>query len=180
MKEIISSQNVVAYFDTNRPVIVRTEASYNEGLAAGLFQKTEQGTQLVHFISQTEKDALAIKWAKNRFRNYLLGAPRFQIITAHKPLMPMSSARLPPRIEKSVMDMQDVDFTLVYEPGRDEKDPLDFLSRHPLPETEDDGTQKIVRYIVQAEHAVVIDHIREETDNDPVLQKLNKIIKENK
>ncbi|KAK3717111.1 hypothetical protein QZH41_016142 [Actinostola sp. cb2023] len=38
--------------------------------------------------SQTEKDALAIKWAKYRLRVYLLGAPRFTIITAHKPLLP--------------------------------------------------------------------------------------------
>jgi hypothetical protein len=36
------------------------------------------------------------------------------------------------------MDMQDVDFEIVYEPGKDEADPLDFLSRHPLPEKEND------------------------------------------
>ena len=34
--------------------------------------------------SQTEKDALAVKWAKLRFGMYLLGAPRFKIITSHK------------------------------------------------------------------------------------------------
>ena len=34
--------------------------------------------------SQTEKDALAVKWAKTRFRIYLLGAPKFKIITSHK------------------------------------------------------------------------------------------------
>lgn len=39
--------------------------------------------------SQTEKDALAIKWAKERLRIYLLGAPRFRIVTAHKPLIPL-------------------------------------------------------------------------------------------
>ena len=52
---------------------------------------------------------------------YLLGAPRFQIITAHKPLLPLfnkATSKLPPRIEKWVMDMQDVDFELIYEQGR--------------------------------------------------------------
>ena len=33
------------------------------------------------------------------------------------------------------MEMQDVGYELVYEPGNDETAPLDFLSRNPLPET---------------------------------------------
>ena len=87
--------------------------------------------------SQTEKDALSIRWAKNKFRIYLLGAPKFKIITAEKTLIPMfnkANIELPPRIETWVMDMRDVDFEIVYEPVKDEADPLDFLSRHPLPE----------------------------------------------
>ena len=121
--------------------MVRVEASYNEGLSAGLFQQSAKGWQPVHFISrsltnvekrysQTEKDALCVKWAKDRFGMYLQGAPRSTIVTAHKPLLPMfskPSVKLPPRIEKWVMDMQDVDFEMKYEPGRDELDPLDFL-----------------------------------------------------
>ena len=80
--------------------------------------------------SQTEKDALAVKWAKTRFSMYLLGAPKFQFITSHKPLIPMfnkSWAKLPLRIEKRIMEMQDVDYELVYEPGRDAADPMDYL-----------------------------------------------------
>ena len=53
------------------------------------------------------------------------------------------------------MGMQDVDYELVYEPGKDEADPLDFLSRHPMPETGHDKTKKIIRWNVNAEHAVV-------------------------
>ena len=99
--------------------MVRTEASYNEGLSAALFQKTGKGWQPVPFISrkltdtakrciQTEKDALCLKWAKDRFSIYLLGAPRFTVVTAQKPLLPLfnkATTRLPPRIEKRVMDM---------------------------------------------------------------------------
>ena len=36
-----------------------------------------------------EKDALAIKWAKERLRSSLLEAPKFQIVTAHKSLLPL-------------------------------------------------------------------------------------------
>ena len=89
---------------------MRTEASFNEGQSAALLQKTDRGVQPVHFISrmmteverkfsQTEKDALAIKWAKDRLRVYLLGAPRFKIVTAHKPLLPLfNKSQCPPEL----------------------------------------------------------------------------------
>ena len=90
----------MAYFNPSRPISVRVEASCHEGLSAGLFQETDRGLQPVHYISstmtntekrysQTEKDALSVHWAKNRFSIYLLGARRFKIITAHKPLLPL-------------------------------------------------------------------------------------------
>jgi len=52
---------------------------------------------------------------------------------------------MPPRIEKWAMETQDVDYELVYEPGKDEADPLDYLSRYPLPEIGDDSIEKIIR-----------------------------------
>ncbi|WP_375672977.1 RNase H-like domain-containing protein, partial [Bartonella sp. CL45QHWL] len=53
LKASITSHQTIAYFDPAKPIIVRTEASFNEGIAAGLFQKTEKGLQPVHFISRT-------------------------------------------------------------------------------------------------------------------------------
>ena len=120
-------------------------------------------TQTVKRYSQTKKDALAIKWAKERLSIYPLGAPRFRIMTALKPLVPLFN-------KKWIMEMQDLDYELVYEPGEDEADPLDFLSRHPLPETGHDKTEKIIRWNVNAEHAVVVTRIREETQKDEVMQ----------
>ena len=190
LKASISSTDVITFFNPQLPIMVRTEASYNEGLSAGLFQKGEKGWQPVHFISrtltdtekrysQTEKDALCVKWAKERFSIYLLGAPRFTIVTAHKPLLTLfnkATAKLPPRIEKWVMAMQDVDYEMKYQPGKDEADPLDFLSRHPMPETEEDEAEHIVKTITNAEPAIVIDKIREETRKDNILLKLRKVI----
>ena len=187
LKASITSESTMAYFNPAKAIVVRVEASYHEGLSAGLFQDTGNGLQPAHFISrsmtdtekrysQTEKDALSIHWAKNRFSIYLLGAPKFKIITAHKPLLPLfnkAAMRLPPRIEKWVMGKQDVDFELIYEPGKDETDPLDFLSRHPLPETGKDTIERVIKYTVTAEHAVVVDHIKEETLKDTQLQKLS-------
>ena len=184
LKDSITDENTIAFFDPRRPIIVRVEASFHEGLSAGLFQRTAKGLQPVHFISrsmtetekrysQTEKDALAVKWAKNRFRMYLLGAPRFKIITSHKPLIPMfnkSNIKLPPRIEKWVMDMQDVDYELVYEPGKDEADPLDYLSRHSLPGTERDYTEQVICQVIEAENALILPNIVNKTRKDKILQ----------
>ena len=193
LKESITSDATMAFFNPRRHIIVRTEASFHEGLSAGLFQRTRKGLQPVHYISrsmtsaekrysQTEKDALAVKWAKSRFSMYLLGAPRFKIITSHKPLIPMfnkACAKLPPRIEKWIMEMQDVDFELVYEPGKDAADPLDYLSRHPLPDTEADDTEKTIKLVVRNEHGVVMNSIRDATDADEVLQQVLKRMKQN-
>ena len=147
----------MVYFNQNRPMVVRVEASYHDGLPAGLFQKNGSRLQPVYYISrtmtdtekrysQTGKDALAIRWAKNQFKMYLLGAPKFKFITVQKPLLPMfnkATAKLPQRMKKWVMDMQDVDFELVYEPGKEDADPMDYLSGHPLPITGTDSTEKI-------------------------------------
>ena len=180
IQDNLSDDQAMAYFDPDIQIILRTEASSNEGLSAALLQKTDRGMQPVHFISrmmtevekkysQTETGALAVKWAKDRLREYLLGAPRFKIVTAHKPLLPLfnkTKTSMPPRIEKWVMQKQDVDYELVYEPEKDEADPLDYLSRHPLPVTGDDGTEKIIKWTVEAEHSVVPERIREETIKD--------------
>lgn len=90
----------MAYFDQDKQIILRMEGSFKEGLSAALLQKRDRGMQPVHFISrvmtevekkysQTQKDQMAIKWAKDRLRVYLLGAPRLKIVTAYKPLPPL-------------------------------------------------------------------------------------------
>ena len=88
---------------------------------------------------------MAVKWTNERLRICLLGAPRFRF---HKSQVPFSNnvkANVPLRIEKWIMEIQDEDYELVYEPGKDETHPIGFLFRHPLPETEDGKTEKIIR-----------------------------------
>ena len=97
-------------------------------------------------------------------------------ITAHKPLLPLfnkAAMRLPRRIENWVMGMQDVDFELIYEPVKDDADPLDFLSRRPLPEKGKDAVERVIKYVVTAEPAVIVDQIKEETCKNTQLQKLS-------
>ncbi|CAC5398547.1 unnamed protein product [Mytilus coruscus] len=88
------NENTMAYFNPTRPIGLRCEASFNEGLSRIISTDTKR--HKVHYIksyltdtekrySQTEKDTLSIKWAKNRFSIYLLGARnlRFLQLTNH-------------------------------------------------------------------------------------------------
>ena len=191
LKEQLSSNRTMAYFHTKKPIVVRTEASFNEGIAAALFQPSNGRLRPVHFISrtlsdpekrysQTEKDMLAIKFAASRFEKYLIGAPKFTIITSHKPLIPMFSkplAKLPPRIEKWMMMLQDLDYEVKYEPGKDAQDPLDYLSRHPLPDTDPDSIEIGIKWIHNQEHAIISKDIQEATLSDKILQLVLSIMK---
>ena len=53
VKGAITSKNTIAFFKPKLPIMVRVEASYNEGLSAGLFQHSAKGGQPVHFISRS-------------------------------------------------------------------------------------------------------------------------------
>lgn len=53
LKDSITSKSIMAYFNPSRPIVVRVEASYHEGLSAGLFQETDSGLRPVHYISRT-------------------------------------------------------------------------------------------------------------------------------
>ena len=56
-------------------------------------------TETEKVYGQSEKDALAVRWAKNRFRVYLLRAPKFKIIAGNKPHLVMfnkTTAKLSP------------------------------------------------------------------------------------
>ena len=80
--------------------------------------------------SQTEGEASAARWACERLRVFLIGGS-FNIIPDHRPLIPMSSnpfKKLPIRIERMIMYMQEFTFTIEYRPGKDNIS--DYLSRH--------------------------------------------------
>ena len=86
VKQSITEDTTLSYFNPKLPIVVHTEASYKDWIAAALYQRTHKGLQPVHFVSrslsdvekrysQTEKDALAVKWGKDRLSIYLLGHP---------------------------------------------------------------------------------------------------------
>ena len=78
-----------------------------------------------------------------------------------------------------MMEMQNVDYDLIYEPGKDATDPIDYLSRHPLPETDTDDTEMTIKMIVNNELGVVLKSIYEATMKDEILQDVKKRMKKN-
>ena len=106
---------------------------------------------------------------------YQLGGKHFKIATYHKPLLPLFNnprAKLVSRIEKLIMKMQNLDFTMIHIPGKENV--TGYMSRHALPDIERETTdvEKHVRAITQTDHAIVLNRITAETENDVQLQHL--------
>ena len=79
--------------------------------------------------SQTEKEALALVWAFEKFQAYVYGM-KFDLVTDHKPLEAIYGPRSKPRarIERWVLRMQPYDFHVVHIPGSQNiADPLSRL-----------------------------------------------------
>jgi hypothetical protein len=158
------------------------------GLGGGLFQKTEKGYQPVHYVSRTltdvekrysqiEREALAAEFTTSRLRMYFLGVKHFELVTDYKPLLPMFNkpkAKLPPRIERMVMKMQNLDFTAVYTPGNTNM--TDYLSRHALPERVETGHENHVKAVIEVHHAIMLETIKTATREDPVLQQVKEAL----
>ena len=83
LKEAITTTPVLVPYKPDRETLVICDGSPT-GLGGGLFQKTDQGFQPVHFVSRTltdtekrysqiEREALAAEFTTTRLSIYLLG-----------------------------------------------------------------------------------------------------------
>lgn len=85
---------------------------------------------------QIEREALAIIYAIEKFRLYLLGGS-FVVHSDHQPLQRIfNNPRSNPnaRIERWLLRVQQYDFWVKYQKG--ENNPADYLSRHPEEESD--------------------------------------------
>ena len=94
LKNQIPSAPVLAYFDKDAFYRVIADAS-PVGLGAVLVQEKNGESRAVCYASrslsqverrysQTEKEALALVWACERFHLYLYGLPQFDLVTDHE------------------------------------------------------------------------------------------------
>ena len=98
--------------------------------------------------AQTEKEALAVVWACERFNIYVSGS-EFELETDHKPLECIFGKTSKPsaRIERWVLRLQCLDYKVVYRPG--ETNIADALSRMNQCNSKDLSSEKedIVRLV---------------------------------
>ena len=132
VKTAIGSSQVVGLYDPRYKTIVSADAS-SYGLGAVLQQQQKDGElRPIAFISQSlsdtekryakiEKEALAVTWASERFKDYLIGL-QYTLETDHKPLLPLLSSKnledLPIRVQHLHLRLMRFDYIIVHIPGK--------------------------------------------------------------
>ena len=139
LKKRLSNSETLGYFDKDALTQAIADAS-PVGLGAVLTQMSKDGPRIISYASrsltgtetrysQTEKEALALIWACEKFHPYIYGVP-FELITDHKPLEVIYGPRYKPyaRSERWVLRMQPYKFKVKYQPGpKNIADPLSRL-----------------------------------------------------
>ena len=160
LKQKMAEASALAYFDKNTPTKITTDAS-PVGLGAVLVQEQDDAWTPVCYASrsltgceqrysQTEKEALGVVWAYERFDVYVHGMT-FVVETDHKPLEVIYGPRSRPcaRIERWVLRLQPYDFSVIHRPGRENiADPLSRLfHRRFEPDNHQRCTEEYVTFV---------------------------------
>ncbi|XP_068121096.1 uncharacterized protein [Hyperolius riggenbachi] len=138
LKEVLCSGPVLIAPDFKKKFVVQTDAS-NVGLGAVLSQMVHGEEHPVVYLSRkltpaeknysiVERECLAIKWALEALRYYLLGR-RFRLVTDHSPLTWMAQAKgQNARVTRWFLSLQDYNFSVEHRAGKLQAN-ADALSR---------------------------------------------------
>ena len=194
LKEALTSEDVIAYFDPNKEthLIVDTLPGGLGDCFAQKVRETKDEYKIVAYAShslspterhyaQTEREALSVVWGIECFNLYLLGA-QFTLHTDHHPLETIfnNPKSCPPaRIKHWLLQLQPYNFHVVYLPGKD--NPTDYLSRHPVDSYSLHNCKQAEVYVNFISHfatpkAMSLSEIKRETTSDPTMQELAKLI----
>ena len=129
LKRIIAAEPILVHPDMSKLFRLITDASI-VGLGAVLVQPNEKGIEMVvSFAARTlneaernyttgERELLAIKWSVRKFRCYLYGR-HFEVITDHKPLIHVKTAKNPSeRSLKWILELEEYDIAFRHRPGK--------------------------------------------------------------
>jgi hypothetical protein len=126
------------------PFSLHCDASDN-GLGAVLYQQQPDGSEkVIQYASRTlsdgerkwhttEKEALAIIWACEKFAPYLIG-PKFKVISDHASLQWLWNYKKG-RLARWALRASEFDFDIIHKPGKENVVP-DHASRYPIASSE--------------------------------------------
>lgn len=128
LKDILSSEDVLAFPDFQKPFLLTTDAS-NKAIGAVLSQNFHDGERPITFISKTlssteenyatnEKEMLAIVWALHTLRNFIYGH-KILIYTDHQPLtFTISPKNNNAKLKRWKAFIEEHDHQIFYKPGK--------------------------------------------------------------
>ena len=157
LKKILSSVPVLKYFDPKKETILQTDASKNNGLGFALLQKHDNNWSIIQcgsrFLTDTESryavvelELLAVVWALQKCRNYLLGLRKFELQVDHRPLLPILDKKTleqieNPRLQRLKEKTLRYNFSTTWIQGSKHAIP-DALSRSPCDQKEEEDQGK--------------------------------------
>lgn len=186
IKRAVINIKHLGFFSPRDTTILVADASPT-GLGAVLIQQDSKGdrriisyaskalTDLERKYFQTEREALALVWAVDRFKLYLQGT-KFKLVTDCKPLQFLFSPRSKPcmRIERWVLRLQSYSYEIVHEPGATNL--ADALSRLSVsePKAFDMEGEDNISFLTKTATptAVTLQEIREETQKDDIINEV--------
>lgn len=192
IKQAVSNISYLGFFNPKDKTVLIADAS-PYGIGAVLMQENvhSQGrviayaskslTDLERKYFQTEREALALVWAVDRFKLYLQGI-KFELITDCKPLQFLFSPRSKPcaRLERWILRLQSYTYKIVYQPGPTNL--ADALSRlsvsNEAAESFDPGNESFVRMLTttSAPVAITVQEIQEASVKDEEIQDVIKAL----
>ncbi|GBM07567.1 Retrovirus-related Pol polyprotein from transposon 17.6 [Araneus ventricosus] len=138
LKNCLVSPPILSQADFTKPFVLRTDAS-SYALGAVLLQGADMEEHPIKYASRllnsaernystTEREALAVVWALNKFRGYIEGS-KITVASDHQPLKCLMKLKSPSgRLARWALQLQSFDLNLEYIPGKSNV-VADMLSR---------------------------------------------------
>lgn len=198
IKSMISTDITLAHYKPEKDLILSCDAS-PYGIGAVLQQPQENGILLpLFFVSRTltaaeknypqiEREGLSIVFGVTKFRHYLLGRS-WTLLTDHQPLVTLFNEKrsIPQlasaRIKRWALTLSAYDYKVKHTAGKDNVC-ADYLSRAPLPETDDSDESEHATEVLLLQESdsykpLSAKVVASETQKDPVLSRVAVMIRE--
>lgn len=178
LKHMITTAPVLKIYDQKQPLVIQTDAS-QDGLGACLLQNNQpiafasrSMTETEKRYAQIEKEMLAIKFACNKFHQYVYGRS-VKVLSDHKPLqviMTKDLNKVSARLQRIRLSLLKYDILVEYLPGK-LMYVADYLSRFFLKDkTVDDPELQVIVHSLITDFPITEvkrERFKLETDKDP-------------